>query len=151
MKDYEIIIRLQDPAFDKVVKMAIPSTRENAQKVWKLKEKKESITLTHEGREYLLSPGDILQIRQTGCKKSGTDGKGYKRTMIGTWKAAKDEDGVYKRFIVFEICRTRKLHEGWGDSEYEEVYKILDEEWIKLSEEDQNQLFWDLERKHFLK
>jgi hypothetical protein len=153
MKDYEIIIRLQDPAFDKVIKKAIPSTKENAQEVWKLKEKKETVTLTHDGMEYLLSPGDILQIRQMQYGHSGAeiDAKGYQRSIVASHKMLKDDDGVYRDFYVFEVCRIKKDKYGWQDSEYKEVYRMSEDAFLITDEDRINQIFWKLENEYLKK
>ena len=153
MKNYEIIVRIQDPNFDKIIKKAFSYTKEEAQDIWQMKQEKQSITLNDNGIEYMLSHGDILQIRQKsdGGHSGKVDSKGYKQTLIGSHKILLDEDdehGRYKNYYVFEICRTKKLKEGWMDSQYEEVLRITEDEYRHAPDDVIAKTFSDLEKKH---
>jgi hypothetical protein len=63
----------------------------------------------------------------------------------------KDEDGTYKDFYVFEICRVKKDKYGLQDSEYKEIFRMTEEEFLKTDEDRINQIFWKLENEYLKK
>ena len=151
---YELIIRIQDPALDKVIKKTIILPKLDAQDIWHTaKVDKKPVEFTYDGIEYNLSPSDVLQVRQKydNGSSGSTDSKGYKRTLIGTHKIMKDEDdehGRYKKYYVFEICRTKKIKAGWMDSEYKEVYRMPAGEYLSSTNEKIDNIFAKLEKQH---
>ena len=58
---YELIIRIQNPAFDGVEKKAIMLPEADAKAIWQeAKVEKKTVEFSYEGIDYMLSPSDIL-------------------------------------------------------------------------------------------
>ena len=132
---YELIIRLQDPSFDKPIKKAIKLPREKAYAIWKqAKDSKDSVEFVHEGVEYMLSPNDVLQVRQAGMfQRDNTKIGGTREVKCGYYNI----DNKGRSWYVFALSKTNKLPEGWSDIEYEELNRIPYEKWKKMPEEEQ--------------
>lgn len=146
MNNYEIIIRIQDPAFDGVQKKAIPISKDVAMKLWdRAKNKKQAIEIEDGGMAYLVSPGDVLQVRQAnGHNRHGgsTPVGQYKKQIIGAMKII---DG--KLVYMIEESKIQKAPEGWNDAEYRKLATFTAEVWKKMTEEQQEDEFLKAEQK----
>ena len=144
---YELIIRLQDPAFDKVIKKIIVLPKKDAQAIWhQAKTDKQPVEFAYDGIDYMVSPSDVLQVRQKlGNGQSGSkDSDGYRQTVIGTHKILIDENDehkTHKNYYVFELCRTKKIKGGWLDSEYRELHRMEEQEYRDSSDEKIQNIF----------
>ena len=128
MKDYEIVIRLHDPAFEQTKKKAILYTKDAALNIWnEAKVNRRPVQIEDSGEVYLVSPGDILQVRQVmdgaqGGRKTAVND--FKRRLIFSQK---------EKEVVFEVVSIKKLAVGCGDCEYKEVGRMTYDKWNKTS------------------
>ena len=144
MELYEIVIRIHDPAFDKMLKKAVKYPKDQAMAIWQeAKVLRHPVTIQDGTLDYQVAPNDILQVRPArGGTEKRTEVGQYKRTLIGTPK-----DFNY----VFEVTKTKRLKDGWGDTEYKEVKRVPFEGWKALSEREQELMYLGLKEEHLEK